>query len=80
MFEHTRLLFLYAVSPVHMGAGQAISVIDNPIQRERHTDHPLVAGSGLKGTLRHHLEESGTSPKWPACSGRDPTPPTVPAA
>jgi CRISPR-associated protein Cmr4 len=59
MFEQTRLLFLYAVSPVHMGAGQAIGVIDNPIQRERHTDHPTMAGSGLKGALRHHLER-----KW----------------
>lgn len=59
MFERTRLLFLYAVSPVHMGAGQAIGVIDNPIQRERHTDHPMMAGSGLKGALRHHLER-----KW----------------
>lgn len=56
MFEKTRLLFLYAVSPVHLGAGQAIGVIDNPIQRERHTDHPMAAGSGLKGALRHHLE------------------------
>lgn len=59
MFEKTRLLFLYCVSPVHMGAGQAIGVIDNPIQRERHTDHPLMAGSGLKGAVRHHLER-----KW----------------
>lgn len=56
MFEQSRLLFLYAVSPVHMGAGQALGVIDNPIQRERHTDHPMAAGSGLKGALRHHLE------------------------
>ncbi|MDP2432339.1 MAG: type III-B CRISPR module RAMP protein Cmr4 [Pseudomonadota bacterium] len=56
MFEKNRLLFLYAVSPVHMGAGQALGVIDNPIQRERHTDHPMAAGSGLKGALRHYLE------------------------
>ncbi len=58
MFEKNRLLFIYAVSPVHMGAGQAIGVIDNPIQRERHTDHPMIAGSGLKGALRHHLERT----------------------
>jgi CRISPR-associated protein Cmr4 len=37
-----------------MGAGQAIGVIDNPIQRERHTNHPNMAGSGIKGALRHH--------------------------
>jgi len=38
-----------------MGAGTALGVIDNPIQRERHTGHPVMAGSGLKGALRHHL-------------------------
>lgn len=53
MFEQTKMLFLYAVTPVHMGAGQAIGVIDNPIQRERHTNHPNMAGSGLKGAVRH---------------------------
>jgi len=53
MFEATRLLFYYAVSPVHMGAGSAIGAIDNPIQREVHTEHPMFAGSGLKGAVRH---------------------------
>ncbi len=52
MFEQTRLMFLYAVSPVHMGAGTALGAIDNPIQRERHTNHPMAAGSGLKGAMR----------------------------
>ena len=56
MFEASKIMFIYCVSPVHMGAGQAIGVIDNPIQRERHTNHPNMAGSGLKGALRHHLE------------------------
>jgi CRISPR-associated protein Cmr4 len=53
MFEKQAAVFLYAVSPVHMGAGQAVGVIDNPIQRERHTNHPCFAGSGIKGALRH---------------------------
>lgn len=52
MFEQRRLMFLYAVSPVHVGASTALGVIDNPIQREKHTDHPMIAGSGLKGALR----------------------------
>lgn len=55
MFEATRLVFYYAVTPVHMGAGSAIGAIDNPIQREVHTQHPSFAGSGLKGALRHHF-------------------------
>lgn len=59
MFEKKTAVFLYAVSPVHMGAGQAIGVIDNPIQRERHTGHPCFAGSGIKGAVRHSFESLG---------------------
>lgn len=59
MFEKTAALFLYSVSPVHMGAGQAVDVIDNPIQRERHTQHPCFAGSGIKGAVRHSYQALG---------------------
>lgn len=52
MFECKDVLLIYAISPIHMGAGTAIGAIDNPIQRERHTDHPMLAGSGLKGAMR----------------------------
>ena len=61
MFEKSAAVFLYAVSPVHMGAGQAVDVIDNPIQRERHTHHPCFAGSGIKGAVRHSYEALGGS-------------------
>lgn len=59
MFQRQAAVFLYAVSPVHMGAGSAVGVIDNPIQRERHTGHPSLAGSGIKGALRHGFEAIG---------------------
>ncbi len=59
MFEKKAALFLYAVSPVHMGAGTATGIIDNPIQRERHTNHPSFAGSGIKGAIRHGFEAIG---------------------
>ena len=64
MFEATQLVFYYAVSPVHMGAGSAIGAIDSPIQREVHTQHPMFAGSGLKGALRHHFNRA-----WPRSEG-----------
>lgn len=60
MFEASQLVFYYAISPVHMGAGSAIGAIDSPIQREVHTQHPMFAGSGLKGALRHHFNRSWT--------------------
>lgn len=53
MFQASKALFIYCVSPVHMGAGTAIGLIDNPIQRERHTEYPMMAGSGIKGAVRH---------------------------
>lgn len=56
MFQKHAAVFLYAVSPVHLGAGQALGLIDNPIQRERHTGHPCFAGSGIKGAVRHGFE------------------------
>lgn len=58
MFEASQLVFYYAISPVHMGAGSAIGAIDSPIQREVHTQHPMFAGSGLKGALRHHFNRA----------------------
>lgn len=62
MFEKQAVVFLYAVSPVHMGAGTATGIIDNPIQRERHTGHPCFAGSGIKGAVRHGFEALGGDP------------------
>ncbi|RME81388.1 MAG: type III-B CRISPR module RAMP protein Cmr4 [Zetaproteobacteria bacterium] len=55
MFQKAKAMFMYCITPVHAGAGQALGVVDNPIQREVHTEHPIVAGSGVKGALRHHL-------------------------
>lgn len=55
MFQAHAALFLYAESPVHMGTGQAFGLIDNPIARERHSEHPVFAGSGLKGAIRHRF-------------------------
>ena len=59
MFEKQAAVFLYNVSPVHMGAGAATGLIDNPIQRERHTGHPSFAGSGIKGAVRHAFVQLG---------------------
>lgn len=36
---------------MHVGAGASVGAIDMPIQRERHTQIPIVPGSGLKGVL-----------------------------
>lgn len=48
----TRLLFVYALSPLHAGTGQGVGVIDLPVAREKATGLPYLPGSSLKGVLR----------------------------
>jgi len=52
VFEKALILGLYSVTPVHAGSGAELSVIDLPIQRERHTQFPVIWGQSLKGVLR----------------------------
>ena len=62
MFEKALMLGLYSITPVHAGSGAELSVIDLPIQRERHTGFPVIWGQSLKGVLRSYfrrLELSG---------------------
>jgi len=59
----TALLFMYAESPIHAGTGSTVSVIDLPIQRERTTQYPTVAGSGVKGALRSQFNGENDTTK-----------------
>ncbi len=56
MFKKALILGLYSVTPVHAGSGAELSVIDLPIQRERHTGFPVIWGQSLKGVLRRAYE------------------------
>jgi CRISPR-associated protein Cmr4 len=46
------LLFIHAQTPLHPGSGTALGTVDLPVQRERHTQWPIIPGSTLKGILR----------------------------
>jgi len=50
------ILGLYAVTPCHAGSGTSVGVVDLPIQRERHTNWPVIQASGMKGALRAHFD------------------------
>jgi CRISPR-associated protein Cmr4 len=50
------ILGLFTETSLHAGAGQALGVIDLPIQREAHTAWPCVYGSAVKGALRARAE------------------------
>jgi CRISPR-associated protein Cmr4 len=59
--QATSLLMLHAQTALHPGSGTALGVVDLPVQRERHTQWPLIPGSSLKGVLRDACRRSGAS-------------------
>ncbi|MEM1055743.1 MAG: type III-B CRISPR module RAMP protein Cmr4 [Bacteroidota bacterium] len=61
MFKSAALLFFHAETSVHAGSGQSFGGIDLAIQRERHTEFPMIAASGVKGASRDWF-----SRKYPA--------------
>ncbi len=52
---HTKLLYLFTRTPLHVGAGASVGAIDQPVIRERHTGFPIIPGSSVKGVLRDHI-------------------------
>jgi len=56
MFENVSIAIMYAVTPCHAGSGSALGVVDLPIQRERHTNWPMIQASGVKGAFRANFD------------------------
>jgi CRISPR-associated protein Cmr4 len=50
------LVFYQPVTPLHVGCGQDVGVVDLPVIRERTTGYPFVPGSGIRGCLRDLFE------------------------
>jgi len=53
----TVMLGMLAETPVHVGSGRSLGVVDLPVAREAATDYPVLPGSGLKGALRDLAEQ-----------------------
>jgi CRISPR-associated protein Cmr4 len=58
MFKQSKLLFLYTETPLHVGSGSSLGIVDLPIQREKHTKLPMIQSSGIKGKLRNAFDIS----------------------
>lgn len=57
MFLKAQPLFMITQTPLHMGTGTDLGIIDLPIQRERSTGFPKLEASGLKGSIREEFEK-----------------------
>lgn len=56
MSENTRVYWIHAVTPLHVGMGRGVDFVDLPVMREKVTGWPLVPGSAMKGVLRDRFE------------------------
>lgn len=50
-------IFLLCETPMHVGVGSDVGIVDMPIQRERHTGWPKIEASELKGCIRNSFEK-----------------------
>lgn len=57
MFKEKILLFYVAETSIHPGSGSEVGIVDLPIQREVHTEVPIIRGSSLKGAFRDYWRE-----------------------
>lgn len=69
----TKLLYLFTRTPLHVGAGSSVGAIDQPIQRERHTGHPIIPGSSLKGVLADQYQATDEEGRLITDNSRDAT-------
>lgn len=56
-YRHNLVLY-QTVTPLHIGCGQDIGVVDLPVFRERTTAYPLIPGSGIRGAVRALFERT----------------------
>lgn len=71
MYNEKKLLFLKALTPMHVGSGSDLRVVDLPIQREVHTSFPNIQASTLKGCIRDAFEKHGKSDYSDAIFGKE---------
>lgn len=58
-FEAKAVLGFYTETPLHCGSESGTGLVDLPIQRERHSNFPVIPGSTIKGVLRDETDD-----KW----------------
>lgn len=56
MFKKAEIFYIHTITPMHVGSGSDLGIVDMPIQRESHTSYPKIEGSSLKGSIRGAFE------------------------
>ncbi len=70
MEPDSRMYWIHAITPLHVGAGRGLEYIDLPLMREKVTGWPLVPGSAVKGVLRDRHKDGPGARFLAAAFGR----------
>lgn len=62
--KDTRLILLHALTPLHVGTGQAVGKVDLPIAREKATGFPPRARLRTQGHVRFLCVLDAPNPDW----------------
>ena len=62
------LLGIYTRSPLHVGCGTSVDIVDMPVMRERITNFPVIPSSSLKGVLRQQARDVFDGEKSPTAN------------
>ncbi len=63
MYKLSKPFVIRTISPMHVGSGSDLGIVDLPIQREKHTSFPKIEASSLKGSIREALENINNEKK-----------------
>lgn len=56
-------MYILTQTPLHVGTGNEVGIVDAPIQRESHTKFPIIPGSSIKGVIRDYMNTPGEGDK-----------------
>jgi len=51
------MILVYSITPIHVGAGRAVGIVDLPIQRDA-LGYPVIFSSSFKGALKSYCAEN----------------------
>ncbi len=63
--------FIKVITPLHVGSGSDLGVVDLPIQREAHTGFPKIEASSLKGSIRSSFTQENNEAEAEKIFGKD---------
>jgi len=63
MTTEIKPFFIKTLTPLHVGSGSDLGVVDLPIQRESHTGFPKIEASSLKGAIRSEFVSKNSEDK-----------------